>query len=339
MKIKNRMFVVFFIAASLFQVMATKPITYLFSHGFADSYRQGYKYVKKYTWCGMEYRNKYYIIDGEVKTFNYPDALIKPFTNIFRTSLGQDSEIAVLQKEYKKIEDDVVLIGVSRGAAAALNFLAESEVKAAVLEAPFDHVETVFDFCWYAQLMNNVLCAGKKGCLHRFFEKVSCYEKDGRQPIALVEKIRKDLPILIICSEIDNTIPFTASINLYKKLCKTGHDHAYLFKLKEGKHAKLLWGKDGERYQNVVHAFYKKYGLPHNDEFAQKGASDFKRCRPGFDELDMDIEENRLKSSQDGFVVRYKKWLQGRFSDSYSAIKSKMQKISDRLLVSKEHGD
>ena len=43
---------------------------------------------------------------------------------------------------------------------------------------------------------------------------------------------------------------------------------------------KIRQKHEGEKYQNVVHAFYKKYDLPYNPEFAKKGNADFKKCQP-----------------------------------------------------------
>jgi len=262
--------------------------TYLFSHGFTDNHKQAYSYVKEYKKWGRIFKNNYYVIDGDLETFNYPDALIKPLVRLNKTSLGQDNEIKTLKNACDKIDDDVVLVGVSRGAATAINFVAlhdPKNVKALVLEAPFDHVDRVFDHAWYTRLMSKILYSGTNRRLQNLFAKISHYDLDGQQPINLVDKIRKDLPIIFICSESDNVIKYEASENLYKKLRSLGHKHVYLLKFKPGRHARLLWSKNGEIYQNVVHAFYKKYGLLHNDLFARRGEPYFKKCQPEIDDL------------------------------------------------------
>jgi len=264
------------------QTFFAHAVTYLFSHGFADSYRQAYQFTKYYSFLGIIRRNKYYIIDGPLKTFDYPDAIIKPFIKLYRTSLGQTNEIEALKKSCDALDDDVVLIGVSRGAAVALNLLGTysmPNVKALVVEAPFDELKNVFDYCWYTRLIATVLRVSTEK-LYDWFSKISAYDPKGPRPIDMVSRIKKDLPILIICSEDDDTIRGNSSVKLYKKLCETGHEHAYLLQFKHGPHARLIRSKEGEAYQNVVHAFYEKYELPHNSEFAQKGRLLFEKCLP-----------------------------------------------------------
>jgi len=263
-------------------------ITYLFSHGIADSYKQAYRYVKTYTWCGMQYENDHYIIDGKLKTFNYQDVIVGPIFNPCKSSLGQKNEIEALKKAYDQIDDDeIVLVGVSRGAAVALTFLAKHEpkkIKAVVLEAPFDDAKTVFNYCWYVKLIAKLTCAGSEN-LYKWFSAVSAHDQEGEKPIDLLERIKKDVPIMIWCTENDNTVSCKASVAIYKKLKKIGHKGTYLLKVKKGKHSKLLRSEEGETCQNVTHAFYKKHGLPYKDEFAKKGKQEFKNCQPSLKDL------------------------------------------------------
>ena len=97
------------------------------------------------------------------------------------------------------------------------------------------------------------------------------YHSTGPHPIDEIKNIRKDLPILIVCSLQDTTVPAENSIKLYDKLIESGHTKAHLLVLSKGKHSKLLQSEQGEIYQNLVHAFYAKYGLPHNQEYAKLG--------------------------------------------------------------------
>jgi len=71
----------------------------------------------------------------------------------------------------------------------------------------------------------------------------------------------------------DNVVPCSSSINVYKKLIKSGHPQVSLLILDHGQHAKILSGKDGYKYQAVVHAFYKKHNLPYDASIAEIGES------------------------------------------------------------------
>jgi hypothetical protein len=112
------------------------------------------------------------------------------------------------------------------------------------------------------------------------------HKEQGEHPIDNVTNIRPDLPILFICTESDAIVPYNSTVNLYKKLCKSGHKHVYLLKFKTGKHGKLLWTENGVTFRDVVHAFYAKYQLPHNPKFAQNGKYILElECQPTIEDL------------------------------------------------------
>lgn len=269
-----------------------KAVTYLYSHGFADTGRQARKYMREYTTRrGRKKTNEFYIIDGECKTFNYPDVFCKPLSNIFQTSLGQENELQALQSAYfEAIEKDnnIVLIGVSRGASAAANFVGACDCKkvsAVVLISPFAHVYDVF----------------KTDFFYRIFGKISRFDKDGKHPIDLIEKMDKNKPILFVCSKTDKTVPCSSTIRLYRKLVSSGHNNAYLLCLETGKHAKFLKSEEAEKFQNVTHAFYRKYGLPCKQEFAEKGAKILETCcNKKFFEQEFEQELDKEDGLQNG---------------------------------------
>ena len=98
------------------------------------------------------------------------------------------------------------------------------------------------------------------------------YKPNGIRPIDMAPKVRKNLPILIIISAKDGLVPVWSSINLYNELRATGHDHVYLMVFEDGKHAKLInHNAKGSAYRHVAHAFYQKFALPHDPEWAQLG--------------------------------------------------------------------
>jgi len=262
--------------------------TYLFSHAFGSFPERSILYRKKSRRLGRSLFGKYYIFcNNNIEFVRFNDLKLRFFSFYIPNScLGQEADIAVLKEKYEQIDDDIILFGVSRGAATASNFMAQNQptkIKAAILESPFDHAETgiegFIDGCGFKN------CPRIKKFFKKLFHKISSYDKNGLHPKDVVEKINKDIPIIFVCSKKDGLVPYQSTINLYKQLVKSGHKHTYLLVLDSGRHGFSIWGPDGEKYQNVIHAFYKKYGLPHNQDFAEKGQALFEKCQPSLDNL------------------------------------------------------
>lgn len=268
-------------------VMAQSEVTYLFSHGLSDSHKQ----VNNYTQTVNQ--KKPYIIQNPYISFDYPDVGKGLFKlNRLQTSLAQDNEIQRLAQIFFSScnkESRVVLVGVSRGASTIINFMGlcnAQNVCALVLESPFDCIESI---------MQRMINETSWGCIPgirknygSFMSFVFCkYNPYGIRPIDMVAKIRKDLPILIICSLSDKLVPVWASINLYQALRESGHEHTHLLVLPEGIHGKLIKHEHYSAwYQNVTHAFYKKYQLPHNSQYAERGAHLLDNlCQPPVNDL------------------------------------------------------
>ncbi len=257
---------------------AQAKVRYLFSHGlFNTGKKQAHKYIKTYKIdYETTYINKRYIIDGPVTFFNYPDAVTKGIMNITKANIAQDNDVAHLKSEVEKTiqnnqEKELILFGVSRGASTALNFMAlhdDSAVKALIVESPFDAMATVVDNM-RKQLHLEWLSHDFGQCLleNIFWQ----YKRDAKDPIDLVSNIRKDLPILIICSKEDFQVPWHSSEQLYQKLKESGHDNVHLLVVPKGAHAHIITGKSGDIYQAGTHAFCAKYGFPHDPELAKQG--------------------------------------------------------------------
>ena len=276
------------IFAGLLHSFSLKGYTYLFSHGFGETYRQAYRYAKTYKWLGKTYKNQNYILYTPIKLFNYPDSLWKGLPpKLNKTSLAQKNEIVTLKNAYDEIEDEnIILFGTSRGASVVLNFAGihnTDKLKAIVAESPFDNVKSVFNTHWFVNIASKLISKPK---IYKFFLWATKHKEEGEHPIDNVIHIRNDLPVMLICTESDEIVPCSSTINLYKKLCENGHKHVYLLKFKTGKHGKLLWTENGIKCRNVVHAFYAKYHLPHNPEFAKQGKNDLEQeCQPTLKEL------------------------------------------------------
>ena len=243
-------------------------LVYLFSHGLADSHKQAYRY-------------KDLTSHQKIETFDYPDVnngILR--VNRLQSSLAQENEIERLSLAFDqtiaKKEKNGILIGVSRGASAIVNFMGLSNperIQAIVLESPFDCVDSIAMSVCHESKLSWIPGIKKCGCSLMSF--IFCkYKPDGIRPIDCVSKIRKDLPILIIISAKDGLVPVWSSINLYQELRNTGHTNVYLVIFDDGKHAKLInHPKNGIVYRQVTHAFYQKFNLPHDPQLASLGAN------------------------------------------------------------------
>ncbi len=199
-----------------------------------------------------------------------------------KLNFGQINDIQIVSQEYDKIctgcpNQDIILFGVSRGAAATINFMAleylkkpQKRVKAIVLEGCFDS----FD---------NLTCLGYP---LSFF---TGYQYQGISPISpvivrLFTMISNyyQIPILFTTSLKDQRVPAKNTFNLCDALKKAGVKDIYCLTLKNSTHSAYLKDdlhNDALIYEQVVHAFYREYGLSHDPELAQKGYSEFKNCK------------------------------------------------------------
>jgi hypothetical protein len=290
---------------------------YLFSHGLNCNSNQALYYEKVFDCLevdplsqiitvnfknqqrGWSFQNlgdlNLWVVQQPLVSFNYPDANNKSYDRT-KTSLGQANEIKALKSAYlqaKSVGKQIVLMGMSRGASTILNFLGIEEpqdIAAAIVESPFDSIfetlQTKFQqarFTFIPQFIINTFP-------NMLFGK---FDANGIFPITIAHKIKKDLPILIICSLEDSLIPAINTANIYFKLLESGHEHAYLLLVDKGKHAYLLWHEDGDLYMYAVHAFYKKYGLPHNPFFAAYGEAILSQCKPSRKEVEDAISNNK----------------------------------------------
>lgn len=251
----------------------------LFSHGLVDTHAQGSRYIKRGTG-----QNRFLLME-EPFSFDYSDAAIgwTKYFKVRKSSLAQQDEINKLEAQYKRItqaalyDEDILLMGVSRGASVIINFVAQKhpeKVRALLLESPFDRARNIM----YSTLKK--VPYGKSLTplfLHWSFPRHS--QSSTLHPEDMAKDIPLFMPILLICSKEDTVIPCSSTINLFKKLKETGHTEVYLLVTEHGNHAKILWGPDGERYQAIVHAFFARYFLPYDAYWAERGAALLDSCR------------------------------------------------------------
>lgn len=261
----------------------------LFSHGIADTYKQAEKYVKSYCKNNKKHTNPYSTIPVITTSFNYPDATNYFWrVNFWHTSFGQKNEINALKKAIEKKKQaplthhtstDLLLYGISRGASTILTFLSHypntNNICALVLESPYDHIKTV---------AQHIVNTAHLACIPYSYDIVHAtigmifarYSKNGINPLSLIKNIPTSMPILIICSLKDQLVPWYSSYRIYQELRATGHSNAHILILKQGTHACFFCAQ----YRAVVHAFYKKYGLPYDALAASNGQLLFNFCQP-----------------------------------------------------------
>lgn len=278
--------------------LAIKPtagVAYLFSHGIAANKNQAHDYTKSGSFEANHIINDE---DHTLETFDYPDAgygiiypTIRTWIDLFdlkqhlkkisyrvdraNTDFAGENEIRVLDAHHATIEHPtIVAVGPSRGASALVAWLGtasepKNNIKALVLESPFDSMDSVLRNIIGEYLYQYPMARSLGHNLIRFV--FSQYKKRAITPLQAAADVPKDLPILIVCSEEDTRVPTWSSEKLYQELKDTGHNKAHFVKLKRGFHGKLIQGADGETYRNATHAFYKKYNLPHHPEYAELG--------------------------------------------------------------------
>jgi|SRR4030095_14825038 len=264
----------------------SKLIVTIFSHGIADTYKQAFLYSKSYTKNGILYKNELFLFYTPYVSFNYPDATNKFYrVNWSETSFGQENEIGRLHLSYqrtmKKYEDcGIILFGLSRGASNLSIFAGLHQydnIKALILESPYNTMTEVIESMMNRKGLGWIHISYGETLAEFIFKK---YTRNGWSPKNCVDTIPKNIPILITCSKEDETVPYTSSINLYKNLVASGHEHTYILIVDHGNHAQILQGPDGEQYQSTVNAFYKKYNLPHCPISAAKGETYLALCQP-----------------------------------------------------------
>ncbi len=213
--------------------------------------------------------------------------------------MGQGADIAELDKviSQKKSTDKIILYGCSRGATAIINYMAKfnpSTVKALVFDSACAD-------------MPSTLCPilAKLGIHPKYASSVftklfPAYRKNSMSPIEAIKHIHnKSLPIFLIHSMIDATVPYQHSCKLYQEFKKQGFLHVHLIILPEGKHSFLLQNTNTQAtYLQAIHAFYKKYSLPYNTTYNQK--SDF-----NFTQLEQNLTEiNSILESYDQAILQ-----------------------------------
>jgi len=203
---------------------------------------------------------------------------------VSKINLGQEGDLAnhrirfdSLRQEHS--DDDVILMGVSRGAATTFqsasllnrqNVDLLKNVRLIILEGCFDSVGHT------AQERHPWLL--KYNCVFDSFlaslEHVTSFKRDGAAPIKVVADFPQHIPVVFITSLKDYAVPAVCTKDLVKSLIQHGHQDVYLLELKNSSHPRYMMddANDALNYLHFMHALYKKYNLPYIPDYADKGS-------------------------------------------------------------------
>lgn len=219
---------------------------------------------------------------------NNTNNVMKPFICLDAVNFAQENDIQALSVAYdahvaKWPETDIVLYGVSRGAATAFNFLATTyqtkaikNVKAVVLEGCFDTIENVLR----QQLPLLHKTQKSSSLLFYLFARIyPSYDKNGINPRNAATTFPHEIPVLFVTSKRDAIVPPPCVYNIYNALKEAGHEHTYLLTLPTGPHHSMMSNEqDKSLYQAAVHNFYSNYRLAHDTTFACRGQQLLEEC-------------------------------------------------------------
>jgi alpha-beta hydrolase superfamily lysophospholipase len=254
---------------------------FIFSHGLGATAAKSKNYITRD------------IIPAHTSSFNYQDAYwrFEKFgyskgLNLWDSCCGQDNDVKKLTEQIEAGDSDkIVIFGESRGAVVPLRLFYTNpdnpvlkKIKALVLDSPFDTMYNALKHRLGQLYLDSIIAPDTA---EQWLPWILWdYKLNVPQPIAIIASLPKDIPILFICSETDRRVPHLSALSFYHKLHAQGHDKIHILPLSVGSHGWLMEGKARDIYRNVVHAFYKKYNIEHNSNYAQAGEETFLRTQP-----------------------------------------------------------
>lgn len=221
-------------------------------------------------------------------TYPIDEAGSLQYYSIDRTkcSLGQVTDIADHRKKLEALitnsteKQNMILYGVSRGAATTFASLANyqySNVKLCVLEGVPSSMNGIFKSYAYHRDFGKQL-------YHHLGTRILGHQHQtdkAHQARAYVDRFPNDVPLVIISSIKDETVPHENSIRLALRVAakriktqKGGQNIAPVYFLQLDKVRHNAYGThntdDALRYQSFMHAVYQKHELPFIKAYAEQ---------------------------------------------------------------------
>jgi predicted esterase len=256
------------IATTSIQLAPNQSIAYFFAHGLGGTgHQKGY--------CAS---NKIFLPHYPCYAYHGPEVAHGrgPIDNS-KVSLGQADDIAALKDGLKAMPNGnavqtLIGFGISKGAATWINaaaVLKPANLKALILESPFaDANEVAYDIGKKFGL--GYVPYGESTAVLAIETLHEKYNPNGPQPITSIQQV-PNIPIILIHSRADKLIPINHSRKLYRELIKGGRNNVYLVEIEHGNHARIFEENDYQgllSYLAPVHAFYKQYNFPYDQELA-----------------------------------------------------------------------
>ncbi|MFA5306992.1 MAG: hypothetical protein WC365_06105 [Candidatus Babeliales bacterium] len=241
-------------------VAAQKPFITLFAHGLGGDATQGV-YYSGFVGCPI------IGIDG-------------PEWGYYRSGpqqscLAQDADIQAIQEEVEKnVQNNIILLGVSKGAATMLNTIGWiackaphhlNSIKAVIVDSPFTNPESVAE-----HLVKHYL--GSIGTSMRstfnFLETKMYpnYDPQGITPFKTITQqwqyVDRNMVVVFIHSQKDELISVNDSRLLYRELKKLQFSNVYLIEARAGSHGNVCWGPYKNEIFEKLCLIYMKHGLP-----------------------------------------------------------------------------
>ncbi len=198
--------------------------------------------------------------------------------DISAMSLAQGADIIQHQARYdlclKEYPDsDIILYGVSRGAATTFNACAtnhynNNKIRLIILEGCFDSIPGI---------IHSFPLSFKSKSLEKFFVKrvsaLTQFQAKGLSPISMVEQFPVDIPVVFITSLCDHIVPMVSVERMVDALKRRGKNPLYLLVLKHSSHPKYMIDnkEDTENYRDFLHILYKSLNLSYIPEYAESG--------------------------------------------------------------------
>jgi dienelactone hydrolase len=211
--------------------------------------------------------------------------------------MGHDKDVEAICEQIP--QKPFIAYGMCRGGSALINTIAKhnpQHLQALVIEAAYaSYPKILYGFLSSYGISTKYAESFAKFLFPAYeIGSVSC-----QKAIPFIKN--KDLPILIMHSKDDATIPFAHSLMLYKAFKDNGFTNVYLAEL-QGQHAYSL-RDDQKAYLTAIHSFYKKHNLPYEAEYATADMESYtpdvaritQKLTIYYDGIKKDIQRNRAE--------------------------------------------
>lgn len=213
---------------------------------------------------------------------NETGSVVNYTVSLSKCSLGQTTDIAAFHSRYMHLTrlnpKNIVVYGVSRGAATSFAALADQKynnIKLCILEGPPGSISSLFK-CYFSHLLGPLLY--NPFIAYLFLGQQHKIDKDS-QAIARADKFPLDIPLVIISSQNDEVVCQKSSLNIALRVAANRQRatgpiaEVYFLQLDAPLHNYYTRGNtyDSHRYENFIHAIYRKYNLPFIEQFANAG--------------------------------------------------------------------